>query len=407
MSTEPRIELGLTTEPNLVYDLWKGFLNDVYLDLRLIGHRSEVELHWMAEYAAPGIRYQTISPAWALTTGLLAIKDENGTPIKINNNALVDITPSQNPTIHFLRGLRINQYKLDRFPRRLLKILQSSLRPGQSYTLGFSKDTFPIQAAVVGQDVRRLQLAGDDRWVNTLCENCIIRFQVVPGICIPRFSVAVSTFWDHDPSIDTEALTIELRITLLDRRAIKVRMPDPKHNLTYDGFGSWVLMYDTDRKSTPLPWYSHYHWSERPTWKQGDGELFNISAGVMVFDKGKSYKVQFQIPGSRFKSFTGGHSAIRIIPHLSGFECWKPFDEASEDPATVPAQWPSLGYIEFEPVVADWDEIEQMLERERPMPLFRLPMELRKEIYDSVKFGESAETVLFTTRGHVDSRKSQ
>ncbi|KAI4201819.1 MAG: hypothetical protein LQ350_003019 [Teloschistes chrysophthalmus] len=407
MSPEPRIGLGLTTQPDLVYDLWQGFLSDVYLDLQFTKDQSEVQRYWMAEYAAPGIDYETISPTWALTMGLLAIKDENGTPIEINNNALIDITPSRNPTVHFLRGFRINEYKLDRFPRRLLEMLRSCLRPGQSYTLSFAKDTFPVQAAVVSQGGRRLQLAGDDRWINTLCEDCIIRFQVVPGIRIPRFSVALSTFWDHDLSIDTTALTIELRITSLDRRAIKVRMPDPKYHLAWNGLASWVEMYDTDQTSDLLKWYCHHHWSERPTWNQEDGEVFNTSAGVMVFDQCKSYKVQFQVHGSFFNSITGDRFAIRIIPDQSGFERWKPFDEASEDPATVPAQWPSLGRIEFEPVPAGWDEIEQMLERERPMPLFRLPTELREEIYDCVKFGKSAETVLFTTRGHVDTRKSQ
>ncbi|KAI4107736.1 MAG: hypothetical protein L6R37_001421 [Teloschistes peruensis] len=407
MSPDPRIELGLTTQPNLVYDLWQGFLTDVYLDVRLTQNQSEVELPWMAEYAAPGIGYETISPTWALVMGLLAIKDENGTSIKINHSALIDITPSQNPTVHFSRGSRINEYKLDRFPRRLLEMLRSYLRPGQTYTLSFAKDTFPIQATVLGQNGRRLQLAGDDRWVNTRCDNCIIPFQIVPGIRIPRFSVALSTSWNHDPSIDTTALTIELRITSLDRQTIKVRMPDPKYHLTSNGLASWVEMYDTDQTSDRLTWYCHHHWSERPTWNQEDGEFFNTSAGVMVFDQGKSYKVQFQVPGSFFKLITGDHFAIRVIPDQSGFECWKAFDEASEEPATVPAQWPSLGRIEFEPVVTGWDEIEHMFERERPMPMFKLPMELREEIYDCVKFCESARTVFFTKGGHVDTRGLQ
>ncbi|KAL8665476.1 MAG: hypothetical protein Q9202_002181 [Teloschistes flavicans] len=396
MSLEPPIELYLATQPNLVYDLWQGFLSDVHLDVRLIGNSSDLEHPRMAEYAAPGIGYETISPTWALTMGLLTIKDENGKPINVNKNALVDLIPLRNPTVHFLRGHMINQYKLDRFPRRLLKELRSCLRPGQSYTLGFAKDTFPIQAALVGHDVRRLLLAGDHRWVNTLCANSMIRFQVVPGIRIPRLSVALSTFWDHASSVDSVALTIELSITSLDQRAIKVRMPDPKHHLTYNGLGSWVLMYDTDRPSAPLPWYCHYHWSERPTWIKGNGELYNTSGGLMVFHQGRNYKVRYQVPRPAFEFSAGGHFAIRIVPDRSGFECWKPFNEETEDPAAVPARWPSLGHIEFEPAVAGWDEIEQLLERERPMPLFRLPMELRKMIYDCVQFCESAESVYFT-----------
>ena len=46
--------------------------------------------------------------------------------------------------------------------------------------------------------------------------------------------------------------------------------------------------------------------------------------------------------------------------------------------------------VVFDPILDGWVEIEGMLERGKPLPLFRLPLELRLMIYGHLKFGEDA-----------------
>ncbi|KAL8694745.1 MAG: hypothetical protein Q9218_000671 [Villophora microphyllina] len=403
MSLEPQIALSLTASPDIIYDLWQGFLSNVHVNLQSGETPSSLGFSPIVEYAAPGINYETVSPVWALAKGLLTIKDGNGAHVVINHDSLFDITPCWNPTVHFLRGSLVNQYKFDRFPKRLLKELKPRLRPGESYTLGFAKETFPMQAALATPDAKRLQLVGDDRWINTVCDDSTIKFRVVPGIRVPRFSVALSAFWDYGLSVDTTTLTIELEITSLDTRHIKIKMPDPKHYVTDDGLGSWVMMYDIEGLIKPFDWCDRYHQPGRQTWRKGGGEFLEPFTGSLVFCQGTSYICRCQVPVSEFESYTGGRRrpfALRLIPDQSGFSNWKPFDEESEDSMEIPKQWPNLGCIEFEPVVDGWDKIERMLEQERPMPLFSLPAELRCIIYDYVKFCKSAEEVLFTYKGN-------
>ena len=80
---------------------------------------------------------------------------------------------------------------------------------------------------------------------------------------------------------------------------------------------------------------------------------------------------------------------VRIVSDQSGFSTWRYLDD-DLDHKEAPDQRPNHGRIEFEPVVDGWDEIEKILEHERPLPFFRLPVELRQMTYDDLKFGEGA-----------------
>ena len=59
-------------------------------------------------------------------------------------------------------------------------------------------------------------------------------------------------------------------------------------------------------------------------------------------------------------------------------------------------KWPSKGYIIPEPVNPDWNEVESILEAAKPLPLFKLPRELRDIIYDLAKWSNKIRELQFT-----------
>ncbi|KAL8731483.1 MAG: hypothetical protein Q9181_004281 [Wetmoreana brouardii] len=277
--------------------------------------------------------------------------------------------------------------------------------PGYTYTLAFAETSIPMQAALIGPVVKGLQLVGDDRWVDAECESDTFPFEVVPGTPIPRFSVALSTtsrkcfYRETDPA----ALTINLKFTLLENKPVKVSLRDPCFEMTFNGIGQWVVMYEVG-PGCSIPWFVHYK-SAGPTWHGADGEILDPCPSVVTFQPGTSYICRYEVLASTLEGclYTNRvRIAIKIQSERSGFLFWKPSDgETSEDPTEELGHWPDYGRIEFVPVVEGWDKIEQGLEDEQSGPLFRLPLELRRMIYDYAKFSEGAEEVYFKYKGRA------
>lgn len=407
--TEPRIVLSLTAPPNLTFDLWKGFSGgDIYINLRSVEIVSSDQPPPLIEYAAAGLNYGRVSPVWALTKELLVIKDELGRPIPINSDALLDLIPYWNSTISFLRGPQGDDIKIDQFPRRLLKELRPRLTAGHSYTLGFQEVAFPIQATTMAPDNKRLQLFGDDHWVNAVCDSDPITFQVVPGTPIPRFSVALSTSSKRMSYTDTsDDFEINIRLTLLENRPTQIKLSDSSFGMRFGGIESWIVMYAFENRSVSLPWTScPTNACGGQTWHAADGTTLAPCPDVLIFHQGTSYVCRCRVRVAAFESFWDYRDprvAIRILSEHSGCKSWRPFDEKHR--SSEQDEWPSNGPIEFEPVVEGWDEIEKILEQQQPMPLFRLPSELRRMIYDYAKFSREAEEVFFKYQGRVGPRR--
>ncbi|KAL8808614.1 MAG: hypothetical protein Q9223_003973 [Gallowayella weberi] len=432
-----RIALSLSTSPNLCLDLWKGFSDPISINVQSAEDSPNGEPPPFLEYLATCFDWYPIPATWALSSGLLAIRDESGTIIKLPKELLPD--QFVNPAVQYLRGLRVNKHKLDRVPRRLLKELRTKLRPGRSYRLGFREKTFPMQALRQSPDSERLRPITDRHWplvmtdinrpgihwVQAMCDMSShgVPFEVVAGTPVPRFEAALSvsqTVRGQGPHPDKPQCSIYVKITSIDKRPVKVRMPEPKFELVpHCGLADWLKVYPA-AKSYGSNLLFQCSIGPRLKWQKDNGAIQDTCpSGALDFHQGTSYTVSCSLPDwlsdPRLLERCSPGIALeaKIIADSSGFSTWRYASDDDDDvehdddshagkAAAAPYdQWPSShGHIEFEPVLDRWEELERMLEHERL--LGKLPFELRRIIYDYVKFAEDVAVKSIIIRGEEE-----
>lgn len=397
-SSKAQLALSVTASPNLCIDLWKGFSGTISINVYAAERTLNGEPPPFAEYISTCLDWYHIPPIWALTKGLLAIRDESGTVVDINNESLLDFQHSVPDAVQYLRGYRVNEHKLDRIPRRLLGVLRSKLKPGSTYRLGFRENTFPMRARRLGPGSggSRLRPVRDDHWVRAMCDRTEVPFQVVAGTPIPRFLVALSlSKTPRGQGIYPNKLqySINLKISSLDKMSVMVRMPDPRFQLVPKGLGEWLRVCQPKELFSPTRLFDGLNEGCRQTWQKDNGKITAKCPSVLTFHPGTSYTVRCALSNVLCDLLESGLEMVAlVVADRSGFSTWKYSDERDEraDSQKVCAdQWPEHGHIELEPVLDGWDDMEQMLEQEQL--LFRLPPELRRIIYDHVKFAEGVE----------------
>ncbi|KAL8787030.1 MAG: hypothetical protein Q9213_002466 [Squamulea squamosa] len=394
---KPQIALSITSPNTLSLDLWKGFSGSISINVLSTRKASNDEPPPFVEYIIPCLDWYAVPPVWALARGPLAIKDQSGQNIDIKNWALFNFENSVPDAIQYLRGELVNHYILDRMCGRLLKILRSKLKPGRSYFLGFRDCTFPMQAVRINPAGRRLRPGTDDHWVDVPCHGSEIPFGVVAGTPIPRFQAALST---REVSRGNGGCTehpvrwIRLKITSLDQKSVIVKMLDPDPEKNHHDISKWVHVYDPSQPATHDILFAYN--GGRHTWQKDEGDILESCPGVLTFNQGTSWTLCLEPPDTSIHgTIRAGELHMRILADCPGFSAWKYTDEEHDGHDETPIGWPSNGVIELEPVLDGWDEIEFMLEQEQPMPLFRLPIELRQMIYGYLKFGEGVDVVKF------------
>ncbi|KAL8731271.1 MAG: hypothetical protein Q9166_003495 [cf. Caloplaca sp. 2 TL-2023] len=354
IGTRPQLALSITSAPDLTLDLWKGVSDDIRIDFRSAECVPNGEPPPFIEFVTTCIDwYKVPPPVWAFTDGPLAIRDHSGKLIDIKGDALLDFQPSVANAVQYLHGDRVNQYNLDRTSQRLLKVLRSNLRPGSSYNLGFQEKTFPMRAIVVDRARERLRAAGDNRCVNVACDSSEVLFEVVAGTPVPSFQVALSTSTvacGYGKYPNRLHYWVKLKITSLDKRSVKVKMPDPKFEMVYEGLGKWLHVF-----SPKMPFASKLMFqcnkAQRQSWQKDDGVVIGTCPSVLIFHEGKSYTVRCEPPCALFNG-PGWKKELymKIIADYSGFSIWKYSDE-EDGRSEAPSEWPSNGRIEFEPVL--------------------------------------------------------
>ncbi|KAL8685871.1 MAG: hypothetical protein Q9224_005636, partial [Gallowayella concinna] len=273
-----RLALSLTTPPNLCLDLWKGFSNPISINVHAAEHNPNGEPPPFVEYVATCFDWYPIPANWAFIKGLLAIRDESGMVINLNDESLPDRAVLH--AVQYLRGFRVNEHKLDRIPRRLLKKLRTKLRSGGSYRLGFREKTFPMRALRLDPTSQRLHAAGDDHWVQAMCDvsgSNEVPFEVVAGTPVPRFEAALSlseTVGRQGLHPDKLQYWIDVKITLVDKARVKVKMPDPKFQCVPEGLGNWLRVYSCHTPSgVNLLFHDCPYEGQRQTWQKDNGAI--------------------------------------------------------------------------------------------------------------------------------------
>ncbi|KAL8800315.1 MAG: hypothetical protein Q9182_005278 [Xanthomendoza sp. 2 TL-2023] len=397
---EARIALSLSAPPNLCLDLWKGFSEPISINVHSADYNPNGGLPPLVEYVADYFDWYPMSATWAFTEGLLAIRDETGTVINLHDESPDLFLPS---AVLYLRGYRVNEHKLDRVTRRLLQELRTKLRPGSSYRLGFREKTFPMRALRLNPNSERLRAPHDDHWVQAICymSSQGVPFEVVLGTPVPRFEAALSvskTVCGQGRHPENPQYWINVKITSVDKTPVKVKMPDPKFDLVQDGLRDWLRVY-LHRKPCGPNLHLVPPAGSRLTWQKDNGAITDTCPSCALdFYQGSSYTVGCTLPAWLCDAVEKGDEMFaKIIAERSGFSAWRYSsndDDVEHDDdshggkaAVPPNQWPSEhGRIEFEPVLDGWEDLERMLEGERL--LGKLPFELRRIIYDYIKYAE-------------------
>ncbi|KAL8869320.1 MAG: hypothetical protein Q9174_004359 [Haloplaca sp. 1 TL-2023] len=399
-----KLVLSLSTKAELTYDLWTGFTSKVVINLRYTGALQSNGLPPLLEYSAPGIVNGKITAVWALTMGLLVIKDAGGRVIPINAKPLVDLIPRGNRTVNFLRAPEGDDLELGQLPRKLLKQLRSRLSCGHVCTLGFNDWSFRILAVPMTLDNKRLRMYGDVREVDGLCHGESMTFKVVPGIPLPRFAVSLTT---SQPCTDSpEEFELSIRLTLLDNLPTELKLSDRTFTADdYFGLGKWIKICLFGERDLHCPWATCAIRPDSPKWHTADGSVLEPRPETLIFHRTTSYIFRCKIGTHIFRSMEKQNDdrrrfLIKLMPDECNLTSWTPYLERNEKVQEIGQDSEGEkekfdhGPIELIPCVEGWDVIEEELEEQRkPMLLFRLPPELRQMIYNYVKFSEGAEEV--------------
>ncbi|CAO1600772.1 hypothetical protein XANCAGTX0491_004452 [Xanthoria calcicola] len=393
---EPRLALSVASSQTLSLDLWKGFSDPVSINVLSAESPLDGELPPLIEYISACLDWHKVPSLWAFTTGPLAMWDQSGKQISIKSHVTSDFESLDRGSLQYLRGERVNSYELGRMSRILLKALRSKLKPGISYCLGFKERSYPMRAVQSDSGFGRLRPGADDCWVDVACDSRRAWFEVVAGKEIPRFQAALSTYKTSRCCGAYPVHWVTIKITSLDKRPIAVKMPDPNFEMNHGGLSQWLYVHDPSKPSVsyPLRWEDE---GRQQTWQRNKEECLRTCPKALTFQRGTSWTFRFEAPAKGWSDRPNVESDldIKILADQSGFSTWKYLDE-DLGPEEAPDQWPSNGRIEFEPILDGWDEIEEMLEGEQPLPFFSLPIELRQMIYDYLKYGEGAGLAKFT-----------
>ncbi|KAL8674945.1 MAG: hypothetical protein Q9168_000648 [Polycauliona sp. 1 TL-2023] len=390
VSQRPRLALSIASHETLSLDLWKGFSNLVSINLHLAESTPNGEPPPLIEYTAANLDWYKLPSRWAFTQGPLAIWDQSGERIEIKHHLLAPSEYLKLNSCQYLRGHRVSSYELDRMCQSLLKTLRSILKPGTSYYLGFKEKTWPMRAVQCDSGFGRLHPDADDCWVDAACTEDQVQFEVVAGTPIPRFQVTLSTCKTSHPDGADPARWILIKMTSIGKRPVKVGMPDPNFELNSTGISQWLHVHDPRKRLVSNSLYYGHEGGEQ-AWQQDNQVPLGTCPTQLTFHQGTSWTFRCELPSTAWYNdpTVERDLYVRIVADQSGFSTWRYLDDEL-DHKEAPDQRPNDGRIEFEPVVAGWDEIEEILEHERPLPFFRLPVELRQMIYNDLKFGEGA-----------------
>ena len=398
---KPRLALSITSCQNLSLDLWKGFSNTVCINVQLSETTLSSETPPLIGFISACLDWYKVPSLWAFTDGPLAIWDQSGRKIDITSHLHACSESSEPDAVQYVRGKRINSYEIDRLCQRLLKVLRSKLKTGISYCLSFREKTYPMRAARCDSHSRRLHPGADDCWVDVECEDSKVWFDVLASTPPPRLQAALSTCKILRPNDAHPVHWITIKVTSLDKKPIRVKMPDPNLEMNHTGLSSWLKLHDLRKRYVSN---SLYYGSQgrQQAWQRNKEEILQDCPGVLIFYQGTSWTFYYEPPAKAWYADpnVARDLYIKFVAEQSGFSTWEYLDDGV-DHGNASIQSLDNGRIEFDPVLAGWDEIEEMLEREKPLPLFRLPFELRLMIYEYLKFGEDAGLARITWLGEV------
>lgn len=394
MSREPRINISLNANQDLVFDPWTGFRGNICIAISSAEEMTGNDPPSIIEYHLPSFRWFGIDTCWAFAKGLLVVRDQGGKIVPID---YLDNDEEWSLGAQYLRGSRVDTYHLsgandhdDDGDTCSLREMRKKVVPGTTYILALTDQPFAMQACFMGPYSPRLQPGVSECWVNASCCDNQIPFDVLAAAPVPRFTASISTSSNTCYSNTFPDFTWGMTLTSLSRTPVKVSSHD---------------LIDLQRVATCVKSLDvHPLWEPRSERLRHDEPKVQLGSGSSVdFEE----YITFPYGGT----WTGSWSLTTHMPTPLSFTCrlslslgisrlqlrdWNYSDLEGGIDVEDKERWPSKGYIELNPVYHGWDKVESMLETAKPMPFFKLPREVRDIVYSLVKFASGVEEVQFT-----------
>ena len=381
--------------------------------------------------------------ARALNEGFLVIKDVHGDVVYFDDTANDDLwsyyaawlhRPPQDCNFHYL--VSIGQSLLRQFRNRLDIGSDYILQLGQKFC------TLDFEQHFAGDSSRRLCLKQEVQ-----CEPTRIPFSVLAGTPIPRFTMSFSITPSHYRISGGQGFALTHTCTSMAKAPVKLALVDSSYKENYfrelsiewsfNGFPNMVAMGNNTRfpHTQSRIWKNEFNidapthtdlipgayrhmlinqeQESKPTaarflpsripqkgHRRRNPDALPLELSSVVLCPGDQL-VQHYVVGQNYleKLEPNKKYYVRLKTHRCQYWKYVSDFEVATDASTntsVP-DWPDHGPIWFEHVSEVAVTLERFLESARPMPLFKLPYELRREIYRYLRFRNAASVACFKT----------
>lgn len=337
------------------------------------------------------------------------------------------------------------QFASKTYPIEFARRYQESIA-GERYTLEQIREYEALEDRTVSYN--RATARGTLKQLPSVdCAPTSLRFHVSPGTPIPRFEISISTTSPYCKLSGNNGFVLIQVIKSLAKKPIKVALVDStrKRNLfrwtsvewSHNGFPYMLILSSRDRahwlRTTEyLTWENHETIFTPSTLKIIAGEYrrkLEITAygcepnGAIATTSPIAYSLgslgshtsppnDLQVvlcPGDQLvQQYTIGQEFLdTLIPQISYRLQWKRHccrywtyvtdNEVTKSPEISLDEYPDHGPIWFDAVSDVALTLERIFENIRPQPFFKLPYELRKDIYAYLRFKETANSLRFWT----------
>lgn len=398
--TEPQLSVHLCPQNDLVLDLWKGFSSPIRFCLTNDGDHPVTYAIPLLINSYGKVENDEIDTVRALTHESLEIRDDTGN--KVSTEGVTVLEPPELTDVQWIfKPHEQIVFPLANPTSNLLRLFRSMLRAGKTYRLHLSQNNLAQFSRSATRNTASQKLFPSLSTLNSLDSSTCIPFSVISGKPIPRFIIAISTSSFMCSLSGEPKFRITLTTTSISEQPITVALcldsyvKIPPQTITHKwkngGFQSLFSIKD-HKSQCPISIAKRERASDSVSC-----ENFSSAEDFIHFRKGRQHVRHFVFDREDLYQFMPGRTYdMKLKPQ--GFATWHYGLKCKKVKAYWTTEWCKNGPIHFEPASAAGLAVEAVLERERPIPFFQLPVEIRNHVYDYLKFHKEADIVHFKAR---------
>lgn len=394
---------------DIVLDLFRGFSTRIRMVIWTM--EEEKVNYYFPVFVKVESNFLMIDLGRALRMGLLEIADDNDRAVSVKPADKELETTCADPLYAEPKIYEIQPLK--NVDAKLLSCLRRCLIPGKRYKLRFCGPRFTIWSRFGNRDstdhasLTASEWPEDDR-VQMICDSEPLIFTVVGGVRVPRFTVSFSISSSKCYLDEPRNFFATLKVTSLEDQPVTVA-------LQFDEFGAGAYLGEW----YPQTYVDVFDFLDERAGKWGalydnvrrfdEESMKRVAMPLLQFNKGTSYtyNVHFSKKELSGRQCHWNHDLYGLTPgktykmasRTMGCATWD-YGHAHElrKKTSNKGGWNKHGPIVLEPVSAVALTIKAVFEREKPKPFFSLPLELRDQVYEYVRWSERADEVRFTAK---------